>query len=547
MELISSNVIELMNAYDNEKINFDILNKFILSNSPITATLTSLHGKENVLSFVDKTIKHIKILNKENGNKEDLRILTNTLRLCAREEDLFGSTLFEKDTISFLFELAGFSINGDSEMNKEWDNIKSEAIKCLVNMFIRAFNASKTEESSKNHLIEFAKEKKVGFQIVNKIKSLYQFHTSTPSAQISTDQVSDFMIFTRILFHLTLHPSFVTDFLNHKEFSVAKLITQCGLVCIEEEREKKYKMVLIDVLKVLYNLTERFGPVANDRRENPSPKLIDDCFLLGVPILKHVLALEIASTQDLDTKVFSMNFAINIPPNIWISHFDGRKVIPELIELFKVFMEEEIKKQQFVTPMLVLLANIAKHIPPTRNVLFPLLFPVEIEEREDLVKPPVQIKGTFGEKIMQLMFSNSDTLKVLSGEFLWEVVGEDASNLSRTIGFGNAAGFLAYKGMLKMFNPGGDGDIIPNIPSEGGNNTNIDDNSEEKRKYQEFHFQNEKELHELRKTENEHHKEPTVEEIREWEELMEKFEKLEKLGIKVHMKTKNDDEKDDKK
>ena len=223
------------------------------------------------------------------------------------------------------------------------------------------------------------------------------------------------------------------------------------------------------------------------------------------------------------------------------------------MELFKVFMKEEVKKQQFVTPMLVLLSNIAKYIPPTRAVMYSLLFPKEIKEREDMVKPPPEIKGTFAEKLISLLFSHSDTLRIFCGEFLWEVCGEEASNLSRTIGFGNAAGYLSYKGMLKMFNPQSDSpdpnllqsdspNLLQSPPSNTSSTTSPSPSSSNDSKFQEIHFNDVEDLHKTRKNENVHHKEPTEEEIKEWEELMEKLERLEKLGIKMHFQTDKKDE-----
>ena len=318
-------------------------------------------------------------------------------------------------------------------------------------------------------------------------------------------------------------------------------------MCVEEERLGKYKMVLIDVLKTLYNLTERFSPIKGEGREEASEEVKEKCFLKSVGMLKKIIEMKVESSQDYDVKLFAINFAINMPPSIWVSHFDGRKVVPQLVQLFQLFLSNENKKQQLLAPILVLLNNIALNIPPTRPLFYDLFFPNPIGEREDLVAPPKEIEGTLGEKLVQIMFSPNDALKILSGDLLWTICQEDPSYFSRTVGFGNGAGHLAYKGMLKMF---GQNDSNNSSSPSSSQTSEAPLNVEEARRrsnFKEVQVDDPSELKRMREEEGKKGgREPTEEEIKEWEDLMSKFERLEQLGIKVQFQKEKDENKDEK-
>jgi hypothetical protein len=68
--------------------------------------------------------------------------------------------LYDLEQIPLLFELGGFSILEKeicTEMKEKWENSKSEVIKCLVNVLIRSFNPSNSQEKYKTAIIQFVK------------------------------------------------------------------------------------------------------------------------------------------------------------------------------------------------------------------------------------------------------------------------------------------------------------------------------------------------------------------------------------------------------
>jgi len=164
-----------------------------------------------------------------------------------------------------------------------------------------------------------------------------------------------------------------------------------------------------------------------------------------------------------EVRICCINCFINIP----VKFFRILVVLGDKDVTLKTFidsLEHEIRNvgdDSKNLPMLLMVGHfLLSQAPEVRPYFFQRLFPnrdLEKEEEEDTgedskVNMDVKFKDTdtLGNRMVKYMTSFNQALKHSASELLFSLVGEDAQNLVRLVGFGNAAGVLAMRNLFGM-------------------------------------------------------------------------------------------------
>jgi len=217
-----------------------------------------------------------------------------------------------------------------------------------------------------------------------------------------------------------------------------------------------------EAMKCIFKLSMPLGPLnetapVKGKGREPSEKEVE-YFTRMVPMLQKILFLPISEKQYQPLKDACVNCLINVP-SVCTTMFDPEKTLQSLIDILVVNVEDTTNPAQSLTPILLVLTSIAKAIPRARGILKQIVFPnasqVKEESRVGIEAPSQNVDpNTLGGKLIPHMTSFNFALKYYVNEFLFVLCDEDANELVKMTGFGNAAGLLATYNLFSAFGAG---------------------------------------------------------------------------------------------
>lgn len=289
-----------------------------------------------------------------------------------------------------------------------------------------------------------------------------------------------------------------------------------------------------DAVRMMFQLTSEYGPLSEKNakeakaypmtsesskleekflEESPIPEHIRHLFLESVEPLKRALLLDFHDHARRQLQLSCMTYALNLPKE-QILAFDAYKVLPYLIKICEFHLNMPEFDASATATILMLFTKIVRDEPRTRALFLQAMFPrwqEILQSDQDIVAMPPQHNGTIGKRIIDCMQTSNTGLQFYSNEFVFLLCNEQAEAFTRFVGFGPGAGHLAVRGLLGM---AGGGEKATNWKET---------------KLEEPDLSN-----------------MSPEDLKEWEELMAKMNRLDELGV-IKMVKKGDDEQEKKK
>ncbi|KAL1976667.1 hypothetical protein VTN31DRAFT_2949 [Thermomyces dupontii] len=267
--------------------------------------------------------------------------------------------------------------------------------------------------------------------------------------RLRTDNSEDEMIVSRILFLTTYDTNMdfdalirkhsLGDHINYQIARHAKLIQKSG--------GKKYSQIdelaLSDTLKLVFNIAKLYADLA-DTFTPSIPHLFKIINRIDIPekpldgLIGYIV--NALSTLDLEEKPGRFESSPLFPKlNQQNSNVD--KLINILDVAVSVYSPEDLEAK--AVPLLHLLITMYELAPdgPKKYMQW-LLLP---EENDRSV--PIGRSDTLASKLLRLSTSHNMHLKTAISELMFVLSGKNAENLTKNIGYGFAAGFLASRGL----------------------------------------------------------------------------------------------------
>jgi hypothetical protein len=218
---------------------------------------------------------------------------------------------------------------------------------------------------------------------------------------------------------------------------------------------------LIDILKLIFNVSKIYPDLA-DTFTPSIPPLLKVINKMDVPLkpLDGLLGYIInsLSTMDLTDKSKKLDTNPLFPKFSQNVHTD--KLINILDQATSVYPPEDLDTR--AVPLIQLLITMHEIAPDGAKKYIQWLLLPDDEDRSK----PIGNSDTLSSKLLRLSTKPTTHLKTAISELMFVLSGKNAESLTRNIGYGFAAGFLASRGM--------------EIPQNAGEAfaTNVPDNSE---------------------------------------------------------------------
>jgi len=267
--------------------------------------------------------------------------------------------------------------------------------------------------------------------------------------------------FGRLLFLLSLDNDIADKLLTLDVFEILIQILQESMDLLDQDNI----IYACEAMKCIFKLSMPLGPLnesspVKGKGREPTEKEVE-YFTKIVPPLQSILFLPITEKKYQPLKDACVNCLINVPA-VCTTMFDPERNLQSLIEILVENVEDTVNPAQSLTPILLVLTSIAKAIPRARGILKQKVFPnanqVKEESRVGIEAPSQNVDpNTLGGKLIPHMTSFNFALKYYVNEFLFVLCDEDANELVKMTGFGNAAGLLATYNLFSAFGAGGKG------------------------------------------------------------------------------------------
>eukprot|EP01103_Thecamoeba_quadrilineata_P016370 TRINITY_DN5453_c0_g1_i1.p1 TRINITY_DN5453_c0_g1~~TRINITY_DN5453_c0_g1_i1.p1 ORF type:complete len:436 (-),score=88.53 TRINITY_DN5453_c0_g1_i1:69-1376(-) len=263
----------------------------------------------------------------------------------------------------------------------------------------------------------------------------------------------------RLIFLLSLNNTLVSTFTQLGVYDVLVHILEESVTDLSESSNISYA---IEALKCIFKLSMHLGPL-NDtspikgKGKEPTPEEIEH-FTRMIGPLQKILDAPSSELRLRPLKDSCVNVLINVPGPC-TKLFQPEQTLQSLIQILKYQTEETTNPAQALTPILLVLTSIAKAIPAARQILKKEVFPnADQVSSSGIEAPSASIDGVgLSSKLIPHMTSFNFALKYYVNEFLFVICDEDANELVRMTGFGNAAGLLATYNLFSMFGGAGAG------------------------------------------------------------------------------------------
>ncbi|KAJ5681899.1 uncharacterized protein N7477_001839 [Penicillium maclennaniae] len=248
--------------------------------------------------------------------------------------------------------------------------------------------------------------------------------------RLKVDNSEDEMVMSRILFlstydtnldfELLIKKHALGDNVNYQLARHAKQFPKSGRQPLSQMDE----LALIDTLKLIFNVS----------------KIYPDLAVTFSPSIPHVL--KIISRMDIPTKPLEglVSYLIN---SLSVLDLEEKKskLINILDQAVSVYSPEQLEEK--AVPLLHSLIVVHEVAPDgPRKYMQWLLLPEDSDR-----SLPIGQTDTLSSRLLKLSTSPYPKLKTGISELMFVLSGKDAENLTRRIGYGFAAGFLASRGM----------------------------------------------------------------------------------------------------
>ncbi|KAJ5834815.1 Guanine nucleotide exchange factor Ric8 [Penicillium robsamsonii] len=247
--------------------------------------------------------------------------------------------------------------------------------------------------------------------------------------RLKTEDSEDEMVTSRILFYATYNTTLdfkdlvkshaLGDNVNYQLSRHARQFPKSGRKPLSQMDE----LALSDTLKLIYNISKLFPDLATK-------------FSPSIPhILKIICRIDIPA-KPLDGLIGGLLNTLSI--------LDLEEKKGKIFESSPLFSDIRPKLQQAnAVPLLYSLIAIHEVAPDgPRKYMESLLLPEDTDR-----SLPIGQSGTLSSKLLKLSTSHFANLKVTISELMFVLSGKDAEKLTRNIGYGFAAGFLAARGI----------------------------------------------------------------------------------------------------
>ncbi|KYQ89488.1 hypothetical protein DLAC_10163 [Tieghemostelium lacteum] len=322
------------------------------------------------------------------------------------------------------------NIGEDEKISIYSDEIRCESLKCIVNCI--------------------AKNKTIQAKFQNELNGPILLVKELKSNKATMSDTVKFPIY-KILIHCCANPQLR-----------GQLITQ-GLLdhTVQELVDRtagnfEASAILSDLSRLLFTLTLGFGPLEGKPQE---PKQEDyDRFRQLLPPIKKIFTYHCDKTHPMfGVKAAMVSALINTPKNLYDELVDAIP-LQYFQSIFKAqlhLLDKPETANEFLT-FLMLLTNIAENVPETRDELKKMTFPADLIKDSDEplsvgIQPPEESANSgISSKLIPYMTSSDIGLKHFVGEYFFMVCDEDANEVCRLVGFGNAAGLLVTRGLMSL-------------------------------------------------------------------------------------------------
>ncbi|KAJ5980370.1 hypothetical protein N7481_007668 [Penicillium waksmanii] len=267
--------------------------------------------------------------------------------------------------------------------------------------------------------------------------------------RLKTDSSDDEMITSRILFLMTydttldfeilINKHSLGDNVNYQLARHAKQFPKSGRASLSQIDE----LGLIDTLKVIFNVSKIYPDLAASF--SPSiPHILKIISRIEIPAkpLDGLLSylINCLSVLDLEEKKGKTFDSSPLFPT-FDKNCNVDKLINILDQAVSLYSPEELEEK--AVPLLHSLIVVHEVAPDgPRKYMQWLLLPEDNDRTQ-----PIGKSDTLSSRLLHLSTSPYPNLKTGISELMFVLSGKDAENLTRRIGYGFAAGFLAARGM----------------------------------------------------------------------------------------------------
>lgn len=402
--------------------------------------------------------------------------------------------------------------------------VSVEAVKCLVNFAIRAMEIEKANgnDTTDSLVLKVLREADYGHSTVVCLK-----HVASQSLEseevFALCRLLNMELWDPHLKHQVESVELVDLLLRLLQHNVTALDNSKGSSPQDVHRFN----IAGDVMRMFFQLSSEFGPLSQKaaksaaaypitsesnvfeeqlRRDVPFPPHVAHLFEQSIELLKRALLFDYRDARMSQLQIACVTYAINLPKE-QILKFDAFVVLPYLMDILIYHMELG-QDEGYIASLLMLFTKIARDEPRTRAIFMQRLFPnwkaVFENPSHEPVRMPKQHEGTPGKLIIDYMQASNTGLHFYANEFVFLLCNENAGAFTTFVGFGPAAGHLAIRGLMNV----------------GGKAEGTSDAEPVKvTNWQE------------RKIANPDMSHMSEEDVREWNDLCEKMDRLDELGV----------------
>ncbi|KAJ5675474.1 hypothetical protein N7462_008371 [Penicillium macrosclerotiorum] len=267
--------------------------------------------------------------------------------------------------------------------------------------------------------------------------------------RLKTDNSEDEMVISRILFLSTYDSTMdfeiliknhsLGDNVNYQLSRHAKQFPKSGRSPLTQMDE----LALTDTLKLIFNVSKLYSDLAVTF--SPSiPHILKIISRIDIPakpldgLVSYLInCLSVLDLEEKREKTFESN---PLFPK-FNQNCNVDKMINILDRAVSVYRPEELEEKAIpLLHSLIIIHEIAPEGP--RKYMQWLLLPEESDRSQ-----PIGRDDTLASRLLKLSTSPYPNLKTGISELMFVLSGKDAENLTRRIGYGFAAGFLASRGM----------------------------------------------------------------------------------------------------
>ncbi|EGC28888.1 hypothetical protein DICPUDRAFT_43649 [Dictyostelium purpureum] len=384
----------------------------------------------NNLFFYLKTEFNPSVSNKP-SDESKTQVLT-ALRISLRELLEEEKDIIRKEL--YLFIKLG-NIGEEEKTNMYSNSVREEALKCIVNCISRDPSIQKI----------FLEDLKGPYLLTKEVKN---HSKETP------DSVLD--VIYKILVHCCSKPEVKAKL---RPEGLLEYVTEALITRVADTQKYESSPELVsDLCRLLFTLTIHLGPLEGGK-PTPANHLEIEGFRKLLPTFKRIMVTNTPETTHpfFAVKTALLSALINTPRDLYDELIDeiGLHIFQDIFKKQLYLLDSPETAAQFL-PILMLLTSTAENVPSTRDELKAMTFPYDLIKDSDEplsvgIEPPEEVKTTgVSSKLIPFMTGNDIGLKHFVSEYFFMICDEDANEVCRLTGFGNAAGLLVTRGLMSL-------------------------------------------------------------------------------------------------